>query len=111
MLRLLEWVWDAVEVDFGRLASSCVVYSHCSPLLLFTSYVFHIILMVFHVDLPRENNTIFTYTDNLPYYLLNQATSTLPLGTPLVLLSLREKNCMIGIISSRLLGILSPDLR
>jgi hypothetical protein len=40
-----------------------------------------------------------------------QEISTLPFGTPFVLFNLREKNCMIGIISSRLLGMLSPDLR
>lgn len=40
-----------------------------------------------------------------------QPTSTLPPGTPLVLFNRREKNCMIGIISSRLAGILSPGLR
>lgn len=43
--------------------------------------------------------------------ILFQLTSTLPSGIPFVLFSLREKNCMMGIISSRLLGMLSPDLR
>jgi hypothetical protein len=38
-------------------------------------------------------------------------TSTLPAGTPFVLLNLREKNCIMGSISSLLLGIESPGLR
>lgn len=37
--------------------------------------------------------------------------SILPAGTPLVLRSRREKNCIIGIISSRLAGMLSPGRR
>ena len=41
--------------------------------------------------------------------VFGQPTSTLPAGTPLVLFSLRERNCMIGIISSRLLGMPSPE--
>ena len=45
------------------------------------------------------------------HHLCNQDISTLPFGTPFVLFSLRAKNCMMGIISSRLLGMLSPDLR
>lgn len=38
-------------------------------------------------------------------------SSTLPSGTPAELLRRRAKNCIIGYISSRLLGIVSPDLR
>ena len=42
---------------------------------------------------------------------MGHANSTLPAGTPLVLRSLREKNCIIGIISSRSLGMWSPGRR
>jgi hypothetical protein len=38
----------------------------------------------------------------------DQLSSTLPAGTPFVLLSLRAKNCIMGSISSLLLGMPSP---
>ena len=52
-----------------------------------------------------------TLSGHVSTSLGSQLTSTLPSGTPLTLLGLREKNCMMGIISSRLLGMLSPGLR